>query len=117
MLGSPTAAIACVISCSQLLVSASARDRYVVVCLYGASLIVLSFLSVATWQGIPSALAFTGSSLGSLARLQTSTTRMKGLFLVGAPFWLAHHLMVGVRSAEHTSEIQYLMRNSYAVFF
>src|SRR3546814_11864329 len=78
MLGSPTAAIACVISCSQLLVSASVRDRYVVVCLYGASLIVLSFLSVVTWHGIPSALAFTGSSLGSLARLQTSTTRMKG---------------------------------------
>src|SRR3546814_13565273 len=61
MLGSPTAAIACVISCSQLLVSASVRDRYVVVCLYGASLIVLSFLSVVTWHGIPSALAFTGS--------------------------------------------------------
>src|SRR3546814_7242233 len=56
MLGSPTAAIACVISCSQLLVSASVRDRYVVVCLYGASLIVLSFLSVVTWHGIPSAL-------------------------------------------------------------
>src|SRR3546814_19412312 len=28
-------------------------------------------------------------------RLQTSTTRMKGLFLVGAPFWLAQNLMVG----------------------
>src|SRR3546814_8084193 len=130
MLGSPTAAIACVISCSQLLVSASVRDRYVVVCLYGASLIVLSFLSVVTWHGIPSALAFTGSSLGSLARLQTSTTRMKGLFLVGAPFWLAHNLMVGAlfalgtdlvslasnRSEEHTSELQSLMRISYAVF-
>ncbi|WP_371328220.1 YgjV family protein [Novosphingobium sp. NDB2Meth1] len=44
---------------------------------------------------MPSALALTGSSLGSLARLQTSTSRMKGLFLVGAPFWLAHNLMVG----------------------
>src|SRR3546814_311496 len=82
MLGSPTAAIACVISCSQLLVSASVRDRYVVVCLYGASLIVLSFLSVVTWHGIPSALAFTGSSLRS----------------------------------EESSELQSLMRISYAVF-
>lgn len=94
-LGSPTAAIACLISCSQLVISASLRDRYVVTRLYGASLILLAFLSTVTWQGIPSALALTGSSLGSLARLQTSTTRMKGLFLVGAPFWLAHNLMVG----------------------
>lgn len=95
MLGSPTAAIACLISCSQLVISASVRDRYVVTRLYGATLILLAFLSVVTWHGIPSALAFTGSSLGSFARLQTSTTRMKGLFLVGAPFWLAHNLMVG----------------------
>ena len=94
-LGSPTAAMACLISCSQLLISASVRDRYVVTRLYGASFILLVFLSVVTWHGIPSALALTGSSLGSLARLQTSTSRMKGLFLVGAPFWLAHNLMVG----------------------
>jgi hypothetical protein len=105
MLGSPTAAVACLISCAQLLVSASVRDRYVVVRLYGASLIVLSFLSVITWHGIPSALALTGSSLGSLARLQTSTTRMKGLFLVGAPFWLAHNLIVGAMFALGTDAV------------
>lgn len=108
MLGSPTAAVACLISCAQLLVSASVRDRYVVVRLYGASLIVLSFLSVITWHGIPSALALTGSSLGSLARLQTSTTRMKGLFLVGAPFWLAHNLIVGALFALGTDVVSLL---------
>ena len=105
MLGSPTAAIACLISCAQLVVSASVRDRYVVVRLYGASLIILSFLSVVTWHGIPSALALTGSSLGSLARLQTSTTRMKGLFLLGAPFWLAHKLIVGALFALGTDAV------------
>ncbi len=105
MLGSPTAAIACLISCAQLVVSASVRDRYVVVRLYGASLIILSFLSVVTWHGIPSALALTGSSLGSLARLQTSTTRMKGLFLLGAPFWLAHNLIVGALFALGTDAV------------
>lgn len=94
-LGSPTAAMACLISCSQLIISAAVRDRYVVIRLYGASLILLAFLSIVTWHGIPSALALTGSSLGTLARLQTSTTRMKGFFLVGAPFWLAHNLIVG----------------------
>ena len=87
-LGSPTAAMACLISCSQLIISAAVRDRYVVIRLYGASLILLAFLSIVTWHGIPSALALTGSSLGTLARLQTSTTRMKGFFLVGAPSWL-----------------------------
>ncbi|WP_209612917.1 YgjV family protein [Sphingomonas sp. PL20] len=81
------------------------RDRYVVVRLYGASLIILSFLSVVTWHGIPSALALTGSSLGSLARLQTSTTRMKGLFLLGAPFWLAHNLIVGALFALGTDAV------------
>jgi hypothetical protein len=105
ILGSPTAAIACLISCVQLIVSASVRDRYVVVRLYGASLIILSFLSIVTWHGIPSALALTGSSLGSLARLQTSTTRMKGLFLLGAPFWLAHNLIVGALFALGTDAV------------
>ena len=106
-LGSPTAAMACLISCSQLLISASVRDRYVVTRLYGASFILLVFLSVVTWHGIPSALALTGSSLGSLARLQTSTSRMKGLFLVGAPFWLAHNLMVGAVFALGTDLVSY----------
>ncbi|WP_430984397.1 YgjV family protein [Escherichia coli] len=65
----------------------------------------MSFLSVVTWHGIPSALALTGSSLGSLARLQTSTTRMKGLFLLGAPFWLAHNLIVGALFALGTDAV------------
>lgn len=95
MLGSPTAAIACLISCSQLLISASVDDRYVVVRLYGASLILLAFMSVATWHGLISALAIIGSFCGSFARLQMSTTRMKVLFMAGAPFWLAHNLMAG----------------------
>jgi hypothetical protein len=114
MLGSPTAAIACLISCAQLVISASVRDRYVVSRLYGATLILLAFLSAATWHGIPSALAFTGSSLGSLARLQTSTTRMKSLFLVGAPFWLAHNLMVGALFALGTDLVS-LCSNSVSL--
>ncbi|MGB3931705.1 MAG: YgjV family protein [Sphingobium sp.] len=105
MLGSPTAALTCLISCSQLVISASVRDRYVVTRLYGASLILMAFLSIVTWHGLLSALAFTGSLFGSLARLQTSTTRMKGLFLVGAPFWLAHNLMVGALFALGTDLI------------
>lgn len=95
MIGSPTAAIACLISCSQLLISASVDDRYVVVRLYGASLILLAFLSVATWHGMISAFAIIGSFCGSIARLQMSTTRMKILFMAGAPFWLVHNLMAG----------------------
>src|SRR3546814_7273767 len=33
-------------------------------------------------------------------------------FVTGATVWMAHHL----RSEEHTSELQSLMRTSYAVF-
>ncbi|MDA4831226.1 YgjV family protein, partial [Enterobacter hormaechei] len=51
MLGSPTAAIACLISCTQLIISASIPDRYIIVRLYGASLILLAFLAIITWHG------------------------------------------------------------------
>lgn len=105
MLGSPTPAIACLISCSQLVISGTVRDRYVVVRLYGASLILLGFLSVVTWHGTPSALALTGRLMGSLARLQTSTTRMKVFFLLGAPFWLIHNLLVGAVFALGTDAV------------
>lgn len=105
MLGSPTAAIACLISCSQLIISASVADRYVVVRLYGASLILLGFLAVVTWHGLPSAFALIGSLVGSVARLQTSTTRMKSFFLAGAPFWLTHNLIVGAAFALGTDVV------------
>ncbi|WP_231472123.1 YgjV family protein [Novosphingobium sp. CECT 9465] len=94
-IGSPTAAIACLIACSQLAISIAVKDRYIVTRLYGASFIILISLSVATWHGMASVLVFIGSSLATFARLQTSTHRMKALFLVGAPFWLVHNLMAG----------------------
>ncbi|WP_083952608.1 YgjV family protein [Sphingobium amiense] len=115
MLGSPTAAIACLISCTQLIISASIPDRYIIVRLYGASLILLAFLAIITWHGPPSVFAFVGSLLGSVARLQKSTARMKGFFLVGAPFWLAHNLIVGATFALGT-DIVSLSSNLVSLF-
>lgn len=95
LLGSPTASAVCVISLAQLLIAASVRSRTLLVVLYGASLVLMALLVAATWHGLPSALAACGSVAGTIARLQRSTVRMKWMFLIGAPFWLAHNLLAG----------------------
>ena len=40
-------------------------------------------------------LAVEENVLGTCARLQTSTLRMKALFLVRSPLWLLHNLLIG----------------------
>ncbi len=95
LLGAPTASAVCVISIGQLLAAAWIRDRGLVVGFYAATLVLLAFAAAATWHGVPTALALAGSLAGSMARLQQSTVRMKAMFLVGAPFSLAHNLLVG----------------------
>lgn len=95
LLGAPTASAVCVVSIAQLLAAAWFRDRRLVVGFYAATLVLLALVAAATWHGAPSALALAGSLAGSMARLQQSTVRMKTMFLVGAPFSLAHNLLVG----------------------
>ena len=95
LLGAPTASAICVISIAQLLAAAWIRDRGLVVGFYAASLVLLALVAAATWHGAASALALAGSLAGSMARLQQSTVRMKAMFLIGAPFSLAHNLLVG----------------------
>jgi hypothetical protein len=95
LLGASTACAVCVISITQLLAAAWIRDRGLIVGFYAATLVVLALVAAATWHGAPSALALAGSLAGSMARLQQSTMRMKAMFLIGAPFSLAHNLLVG----------------------
>ncbi|ODT84951.1 YgjV family protein [Phenylobacterium sp. SCN 70-31] len=95
LLDAPTASAVCVISIGQLLAAAWIRERGLVVGFYAATLVLLAMVAAATWHGAASALALAGSLAGSLARLQQSTVRMKAMFLIGAPFSLAHNLLVG----------------------
>ncbi|GAA3278085.1 hypothetical protein GCM10020258_60370 [Sphingomonas yabuuchiae] len=79
----------------QLTVALVVRDRVAKLALDGATLLALLLLTVATWHGILSGLAACGGASSFIARTQRSTTRMKIVFLVAAPFWLAHNLLIG----------------------
>lgn len=94
-LGASTAAAACGISLIQLLVALIVRDRGIRSALNIASLVILMTLVLFTWAGISSLLAGCGSTISMVARNQPSPIRMKAVFLMGAPFWLAHNIIVG----------------------
>lgn len=95
VLGASTAAVACGISLAQLMIALTVRDRRTRVALNVASLVVLVVLALITWAGISSLLAGCGGLVSMAARNQPSPVRMKVGFLIGAPFWLAHNIIVG----------------------
>jgi hypothetical protein len=95
VLGASTAAVACGISLAQLMIALTVRDRRTRVALNVASLVVLAALALITWAGISSLLAGCGGLVSMAARNQPSPIRMKVGFLIGAPFWLAHNIIVG----------------------
>lgn len=94
-LGASTAAVACGISLAQLLIALTVRDRGTRLALNVASLAILVTLAIFRWAGISSLLAGCGSIVSMAARNQPSPLRMKIAFLIGAPFWLAHNIIVG----------------------
>ena len=94
-LGASTAAVACSIALAQLLIALIVRDRGTRLALNVASLVILVTLALFTWAGLSSLLAGCGAIISMVARNQSSPTRMKAAFLVGAPFWLAHNMIVG----------------------
>src|SRR3546814_4904554 len=57
-----------------------------------------------------------GSTLGSATRRHGRRRRTPTFHAQGAAMSESHHAVFGHRSEEHTSELQSLMRNSYAVF-
>ena len=63
--------------------------------LYRALMPVLVFVSVITWQGVPSLLAGAAASLSTLGRMQTNETALRFWLLASAPFWLVHDVIVG----------------------
>ena len=95
VLGASTAAVACGISLAQLMIALTVRDRRTRVALNIASLVMLAALALITWAGISSLLAGCGGLVSMAARNQPSPIRMKVAFLIGAPFWLAHNIIVG----------------------
>jgi hypothetical protein len=94
-LGAWTAAATSTLSLAQLLSIAYVGHRRCTFAVCILSIFALTLISLMTWQGVPSLLAICGSLAGLLARIQRSTTRMKLIFVIGAPFWVVHNLTVG----------------------
>lgn len=95
LIGAPTASAACILSLMQLVVEIVVRGRVARLALGGASLLALLLFTAATWHGVSSGLIACGGAISFFARAQRSTTRMKAGFLIAAPFWLAHNLLIG----------------------
>lgn len=94
-IGAETAAASSGVAVLQLLAAAFLTRRPALLAVYAGSLAALLVLAVMSWGGVPSLLAVFGSLIGTMARLQRSTARMKVLFVCSAPLWAAHNLLVG----------------------
>jgi hypothetical protein len=62
---------------------------------YYALMPVLALAGVVTWQGLPSLLSATATTLSTIGRMQTNDAALRVLLLSSTPFWAAHDLIVG----------------------
>lgn len=93
--GAFVAAASCLSSSGQLVARLFCVRLAALAPLFAVSLIALVLLAGFQHGGPLTYLAVAGSFFGTLARLQSSTIRMKALFLVGSPLWLLHNLLLG----------------------
>ena len=98
-LGALTGMAMCAIAVMQSLVSllcvgAPGRSHWVR-SLFAASTLAAAGLTVATWNGWPSACAALGTLLATTARLNAAPQVMRLLFLGASLCWAGHNLLVG----------------------
>jgi hypothetical protein len=62
---------------------------------YYALMPVLALASVVTWEGLPSFLSATATTLSTIGRLQTNETVLRVFLLASTPFWAGHDLIAG----------------------
>ncbi|CAO4156485.1 YgjV family protein [Methylorubrum thiocyanatum] len=98
-LGAQTGTAMCLVSVMQSVVAArwiGAESRAPWVApLFVASSLVAMGLTLATWNGWPSACAGLGSLLATTARLQADPQAMRRLFLGSSSCWALHNTLVG----------------------
>ena len=98
-LGAYTGTAMCVVAAMQSLVAAvaigeRARPAWIVPLFAGSSLLAAG-LTLATWNGWPSACAGIGALLATLARLRPQPQAMRRLFFAASSCWAAHNWLVG----------------------
>jgi hypothetical protein len=98
-LGALTGTAMCAISILQSLVSLTCLGRPGrsgwVAPLFATSTLAAAGLTVATWNGWPSACAALGTLLATGARLNAAPQPMRLLFLGASLCWAGHNLLVG----------------------
>lgn len=97
--GAYTGTAMCGVSVMQSLLAAYAigddeRPAWIVPLFTGSS-IAAAGLTLATWNGWPSACAGIGALLATFARLQPDPQAMRRLFFGASSCWAAHNLLVG----------------------
>ncbi|GJE73357.1 YgjV family protein [Methylorubrum podarium] len=98
-LGAQTGTAMCLVSVMQSLVAArwigpDSRAAWVAPLFLASSLVALG-LTLATWNGWPSACAGLGSLLATTARLQGNAQAMRRVFLGASSCWVIHNTLVG----------------------
>jgi hypothetical protein len=95
LLGAPTAAAMCVGSVIQGTSVALIGNRRLQLSIVGAAVATGLAVTVATFAGITSVLAQTGSLLTATGRLQRNVQSIRWCFLAAEAFWTSHNLIVG----------------------
>ena len=95
LLGAPTAAAMCVGSVIQGASVALIRNRRLRLSVVGLTLATGLGVTVATFAGVTSVLAQTGSLLTATGRLQRNVQAIRWCFLIAEAFWTSHNLLVG----------------------
>lgn len=95
LIGAATAALTSCCVLVQLLAIRFIKRRFLLRLCFVLSVIALFGLTAVRWQGTVSVLALAGCSLGTVARLQRTACAMKITFLVSAPLWVVHNIIVG----------------------
>jgi hypothetical protein len=99
LLGSATGVAMCAMSVLQSIIAArfaAAETRPAWFgTLFAASSLVVALLVLATWNGWPSAFAGAGALFAIAARLQSSASSMRRLFIGASLLWAGHNILVG----------------------
>jgi hypothetical protein len=95
LLGAPTAAAMCVAGIIQGVSAVAISGRKLRLSIFGATIVGAMTVTIATFAGVTSLLAQTGSLLTATGRLQRSAQSIRWCFLAAEAFWTTHNVLVG----------------------
>ena len=95
LLGAPTAAAMCAVAVLQGASAVLISGRVLRISIFAATIVAGVATTVATFSGLPSLCAQTGSLLTATGRLQRQPQAIRWCFLAAEVFWVSHNLMVG----------------------